>query len=217
MVMTQEPQVARLPVNEEFARVAAAAAIGRAAEALLDHGFDVVVVDDADAAREAVLELVPEGAEVGQAASVTFERIGITEIIERSGRYDAVRPKTRAMDRATQGREIRRMSSTPDWFLTSVQAVTEDGRLLIASQSGSQLAPAAYGSGRVIVVAGAQKIVPTLEDAFRRVDEYNFPIEDARAQAAYGRHSAVNKILVVNADRSPGRTTVILVREPVGT
>jgi hypothetical protein len=65
-------------------------------------------------------------------------------------------------------------------------------------------------------VIGSQKIVPDLETAFRRVEEYSFPLEDANLQAAFGRHSAINKMLIVNAEFMPGRVTVILVRQPLG-
>jgi hypothetical protein len=208
--------IERLPVNEEFARAAEPAAIERAAEALRAHGIDVQMVDGAAAAREMLLGLVPEGVEVGEGASMTLDQIGVTEIIEKSGRYDAVRPRTRSMDRATQMREIRKLGAAPDVQINSLQAVTEDGRLVFASMTGSQLGPIGFGAGRVILVVGAQKVVPDLATAFRRIEEYCYPIEDAKIQAAFGRHSAINKMLVINAELSPGRITVILVREPVG-
>ena len=163
-----------------------------------------------------LLSLIPEGAEVGEGASITLDQIGVTEALEKSGRYDAVRPRTRSMDRATQMREIRKLGAAPDFQVNSVQAVTEDGRLVIASATGSQLTPMAFGAGKLILVAGSQKIVPDLAAAFRRVEEYSYPLEDAKMQELYGAHSAVRKMLILNSD-SPGRTTVILVREPVGT
>lgn len=216
MTMTQKPAIERLPVNEEFARPAGAEALERAVEALRQHGIDARVVDDAAAARDLLLSLVPEGAEVGEGASMTLDQIGVTEAIEKSGRYDAVRPRTRSMDRATQMREIRKLGAAPDVQINSVAAVTEDGRMVVASMTGSQLGPIAFGAGRVILVVGAQKVVPDLAAGFRRVEEYSFPIEDAKIQEAFGRRSAVNKMLVLNAEVAPGRTTVILVREPVG-
>ena len=215
MTMTQIRPIERLPINEDFARPASQAALERAAEALRSRSIDARIVADAAQARELVLSLVPEGAEVGQGASATLEQLGVTETIEASGRYDAVRPKTRSMDRATQMREIRKLAAAPDVFVNSVQAVTEEGQMVIASATGSQLGPIASGAGRVILVAGAQKVVPDLATALRRVDEYSFPIEDARMQEAYGRHSSVNKMLIVNGEY-PNRMTVILVREPVG-
>jgi hypothetical protein len=216
MTMTESKTIDRLPVNEEFARRANAASIERAAEALQTHGIEVRIVPDAVAARELLLSLIPDGAEVGEGASQTLDGIGVTDIVEKSGRYDAVRPRTRSMDRATQMREIRKLGAAPEVQINSVQALTEDGRLVVASMTGSQLGPIAFGAGRVLLVVGSQKIVPDLATAFRRIEEYSYPIEDAKMQEAFGRHSAINKLLILNAEFAPGRITVILVREPVG-
>lgn len=120
------------------------------------------------------------------------------------------------MDRATQMREMRKLGSAPDFFVNSVHALTEEGQIVIASMGGSQLGPIVSGAGRVIlVVVGAHKMVPDLATAFRRVEEYAYPLEDARAQETYGIRSAIRKLLVLNGD-FPGRTTVILAREPIG-
>jgi hypothetical protein len=121
-----------------------------------------------------------------------------------------------SMDRATQGDEIRRLTSSPDVMLGSVHAVTETGSLLTASMSGSQLGPYVSGAGKVILVVGTQKIVSDLEEGLRRINEYALPLEDARAQAAYGIHSAVNKVLIINREIAAGRITVVLVGEPLG-
>ena len=216
MSATERKPIDRLPVNEEFALPADAAALDRAAEALRGHGFAVEIVEDGESARDRVLSLVPEGAEVGEGASATMRQIGVTAVIDQSGRYDAVRPRTRAMDRATQMREIRKLGAAPDFQLNSVHAVTEDGRMVVASMTGSQLGPIGFGAGRVVLVVGSQKIVPDLATAFRRVEEYSYPTEDASIQETLGRRSAINKMLVFNAEIVPGRVTVILVRQPVG-
>ena len=216
MNATESKIIERLPVNDEFARPTGAEAIERAAAALRTHGFDAQIVEDGEAAKHLVLSLIPEGAEVGEGASATLDQIGVTAAIEKSGCYEAVRPRTRSMDRATQMREIRKLGAAPDFQVNSVQAVTEDGRMLVVSFGGSQLGPIGFGAGRVILVVGAQKVVPDLATAFRRVEEYSYPIEDAHLQEAFGRHSAAHKMLVLNGEVSPGRTTVILVRQPVG-
>ena len=216
MTMTDSKTIERLPVNEAFARPANRAAIERAAAALRLRNFDARIVADAVEAREMVLTLLPEGTEVGEGASLTLDQIGVTEIVEKSGRYDAIRPRTRAMDRATQMREIRKLAAAPDFQINSVHALTEDGRMVIASGTGSQLGPIGFGAGKVVLVVGAQKIVPDLETAYRRVEEYSYPLEDVKMQELYGARSSVSKMLILNRD-SPGRTTVILVAEPVGT
>ena len=120
------------------------------------------------------------------------------------------------MDRATQADEIRRVSASPAVMLGSVHAVTETGSLLTASMGGSQLGPYVSGAGRVILVVGTQKIVSDLDEGLRRINEYSFPLEDARIEAAYGIHSRVNKVLIINGEITPGRITVVFVDEALG-
>ena len=163
-----------------------------------------------------VLDLIPEGSTVHHGASQTLDVTGITQELDTSGRYEPIGPRIRSMDRATQGDEIRRLTAAPDVMLGSVHAVTETGSLLAASMGGSQLGPYAGGAGRVILVVGTQKIVADLEEGLRRIDEYALPLEDARAMAAYGIHSAVNKVLIINREIVPGRITVVLVDEALG-
>lgn len=187
----------------------------RAAAALTANGFTVEILDDAAAARDRVKDLIPEGAGVFTSASETTRLSGIEEDVNTSGRYQAVKPRVLAMDRATEGDEIRRLISTPDVVVGSVAAVTETGSLVVASGSGSQLPAYSGGAGRAIWIVGAQKLVPDLSTALRRVEEYALPLESARAQAVYGQPSAVNRLLVLNAS-APGRGTVLLLREAVG-
>ena len=171
---------------------------------------------DAADAKGIVLGLIPDGSEVHHGASMSLDDAGITDEIEQSGRYESLRPRIFSMDRETQADEIRRLSSAPDVMLGSVHAVTETGSLLAASSSGSQLGPYVSGAGRVILVVGTQKIVSDLDEGLRRIEEYAFPLEDARAQAAYGIHSGVNKVLIINREIAPGRITVVFVDEVLG-
>jgi hypothetical protein len=188
----------------------------RAAAALTAHGFTAEILDDAAAARARIKDLIPEGASVFTGASETLRLSGIEEDINASGRYDAIRARGLTMDRATQLAEIWRLMSTPDVIVGSVHAVTETGSLVIASASGSQLPGYAGGSLRAIWVVGAQKVVPDLTSALRRVEEHCLPLENARAQAVYGGPSAINRLLILNAEPDPGRGTVLLLREPIG-
>jgi LUD domain len=203
-------------IGRRFATVADDARVRRTAAALEANGINVLRAADAAAAKRIVLDLIPEGSQVHHGASESLEMSGITDQIEKSGRYEPLRPRIWSMDRQTQADEIRRLASAPDVMLGSVHAVTETGSLVTASASGSQLGPYATGAGRVILVVGTQKIVSDLEEGLRRIDEYVFPLEDARAQAAYGVHSAVNKILIINREYVPGRITVVLVDEVLG-
>jgi L-lactate utilization protein LutC len=203
-------------LSQQFAVLADDASVLRTATALEDNGITVVRASDAEEAKRIVLDLVPVGAQVHNGASQTLEETGIAEEIHNSGRYEPIHPRIWSMDRETQADEIRRLTSSPDVMLGSVHAVTETGSLVAASASGSQLAPYAAGAGKVILVVGTQKIVSDLDEALRRIDEYVFPLEDARAEAAYGVHSGVNKVLIINREYIPGRITVVFVDEALG-
>ena len=203
-------------LRRRFAVPADDARVGRTAAALEANGITVLRARNSAEAKRIVLDLIPAGSHVHQGASQSLDAAGITDEIERSGRYEPLRPRVFSMDRATQADEIRRLSASPDIMLGSVHAVTETGSLVAASVSGSQLGPYVSGAGKVILLVGTQKIVPDLEAARLRIDEYAFPLEDARAQAAYGIHSGVNKVLIVNREWTPDRITVVLCDEPLG-
>jgi hypothetical protein len=199
-----------------FADPAPADRLERAATALAAHGFTAEILSDAAAARTRMKDLIPEGASVFTAASETLRLSGIDADINTSGRYDSVKTRGRAMDRGTELDEIWRLMSTPDVIVGSVHAVTETGSLAIASASGSQLPGYAGGAARAIWIVGAQKVVPDLPAALRRVEDHCLPLESARAQAAYGQPSAINRLLILNAELYPGRGTVLLLREAIG-
>ena len=203
-------------ITRRFGTAADDASVKRATAALEANGMTVLRAANPAEARRIVLDLLPEGAQVHHGASQSLEVAGIIEAVEKSGRYELLRPRLRSMDRATQADEIRRLGAAPDVMLGSVHAVTETGSLIAASMGGSQLGPYVSGAGRVILVVGTQKIVSDLEEGLRRVNDYAFLLEDARAQLAYGIHSAVNKVVIINREVVPGRITVVFVDEVLG-
>jgi L-lactate utilization protein LutC len=178
------------------------------------RGFGVEVVDDLDAAREAVLARIPHGASVATNSSVTLEETGIASAINDGGPYDSAR-KALTFDRATQMREIKALMTQPGFALGSVHAVTRDGTLVLASALGSQIAAYAWSAENVILVVGAQKLVSDLAAAHERIHRHCLPLEHERALAAYGRGSYIGKILEIHQDE-PGRTHIVLIRQSVG-
>lgn len=187
----------------------------RVAEALAVRGMKASIVADTAAARAAFDALVPDGAVVYNSTSRTVDEAGISDDIRASERYRATRSVTETLDPATQMEEFRRHVSNMDVVVGSVQAVTDAGQVVIASGSGSQLAPYAYGATNVVWVVGAQKIVRDLDEAFDRIEQHCLPAEDARLREIYGMGSSVNKHLIVHGEE-PGRITVLLVEEPLG-
>jgi hypothetical protein len=208
--------VSEMVPNQEFAKLASDERIQRTAKALEANGIHTLIAENAEEAKRLFFELVPAGAEVFLGASVTLETIGIRDEIDKSGRYDALRPKMFAMDRATQAREIRKLGGAPDYAAGSVHAVTEDGHVLIASKTGSQLGPYASGAGQVIWVVGAQKLVKDFDEGLRRIKEYCYPLEEVHMQQLYKTNTGINKILVVNNEFRPNRISMIIVKEKLG-
>ena len=172
-----------------FADPAPVQRLERAAVALRSHGFTAEILDDAAAARIRVKDLIPEGASVLTGASETLRLSGIDADINTSGRYQAIKPQTLAMDRVTAADDIRRLRAIPDVVVGSVHAIW---------------------------IAGTQKVVPDLPAALRRVEDHCLPLESARTQAAYGSPSAINRLLILNAELEPGRGTVLLLRQAIG-
>jgi hypothetical protein len=163
--MAAIPELPRLEPNLEFAQPSPPERLRQVAAALERNGFHALIAHSRDEARQMVLDLVPEGAEVHIGLSETMRELGVTPEIQESGRYDAVRPKLNQLDRETQLREIRKLATAPDYMLGSVHAITEDGVMVAASGSGSQLAAYASGAGNLILVVGSQKLVRDLDEA----------------------------------------------------
>jgi hypothetical protein len=209
--MTQELTVPA--ADETFAVPAGPARLDRAAAALRERGHAVHVVDTVPAARALVGTLLPADAAVFTAASETLRLSGLAADIDESGRYRSVRADA-GEDGDVHARI--RLGTLPDVVVGSVHAVTEDGLLVVASASGSQLAPYASGARQAIWVVGAQKIVPDLDTALRRVHAYSLPREWQRLHELNGHSSFIGKILIVEREALPDRTTVVLVREPIG-
>ncbi len=202
--------------TSEFTKPATDAVLESLAERLRERNFETVIVDTAEQAREEVIKRLPEGAEVHSAKSKTLEDIGVFKELMESDRYDFLRKKLFKMDRATQAREMRKLVAAPDFELGSVNAITEAGQMVLTSASGSQIGPYGGSAGNLILVVGSQKIVPDLDSALRRIHDHVFPYEDARLREQMGVGTRVARILIVERDFVPGRTTVILVRQPVG-
>lgn len=203
------------PPNPEFAVPSGRDRLERTAETLERSGFVAEIADDGVHARRLVLDAIPEGAEVHTALSETLRELGIAAEIDESGRYDALRPKLLALDRATQAREMRKLAAAPDYVVGSAHAITDDGEIIVGSGSGSQLGPYAHGAGSVILVVGHQKLVRNVDEGLRRIREYSLPREHLRMQSVGRPGSLLAKTLIIHSEPG-GRIRVILVPETLG-
>jgi hypothetical protein len=207
--------VSTTETSDRFTTLPGDEALAATVVALEEHGISVEVVDDLDAARDAVLALIPKGSSVMTNPSVTLQDTGIADAINNSEDYDSARKKFDALDYATQLQEMKAVAAGADYSLGSVHAVSRDGALFIASASGSQLGSYAWNAGNVILVVGAQKLVPVAVAARERIFEHSLILEVARAFEAYGFNSYVGKILEIRQEQ-PGRIHVVLIRQVVG-
>lgn len=203
-------------IMKEFNKLATENSLNNAVKSLKENGFDVYVVESRDEAKKKALELIPENADVMTMTSVTLEELGISKEINDSGNFNSVRTKLTKMDRETQGKQMNQIGAAPEVAIGSVHAVTEDGKVLIASNTGSQLPAYVYGAEKVIWVVGTQKIVKNLEEGMQRIEEYTLPLESERARKAYGSEgSEIKKLLIFNKER-PNRISIVLLNDVIG-
>ena len=200
--------------NMEFSKLASDFQIEKTAAALRARGINVIIAQNSAEAKAAVLGLLPKDQEIFTGSSATVDTLGISAEVDAN--YNSLRVKMSKMDYATQGGEMMKMGATPAVMIGSVHAVTEEGSIVVASATGSQLAGYASGAAQVIWVIGSQKIVPTLEKAMQRVEEYSLALEDERALNVYGVNSAINKMLIIHRETNPNRTTLVIVKENLG-
>ena len=205
-----------IQIQKDFEIPASEEMLQKVANRIRERNIEVLIVNNGEEARQAVLERIPKGAQVHSGKSKTLQDSGIFDAMMDLNQYDALRHQTFKMDRKTQMQEIRKLTAAPDFMLGSVNAITEDGILVAASATAGQIGPYANTAGKVILVVGSQKIVPDLAAALRRIREHVQPWEEAQVWKAMNAKTFVGKILIIERESVNERMTVILVREPIG-
>lgn len=201
---------------KDWSGLASLESISKTADSLKANGINVIVVKNAKEAKEKVFEILPQNAEVMTMSSVTLDTTGISQEINESGKYDSIKNKLAKMDRNTKRKEMQELGAAPEYAVGSVHAVTQDGKVLIASNTGSQLPAYAYGASYVLWVVGTQKIVANLDEGMKRIYEYVLPLESERLKKAYGVQSNISKLLIINKEIAPNRITLIFVKQKLG-
>jgi L-lactate utilization protein LutB len=198
----------RLPPEEEVAETAAA--IGK-------RGTRVIRVRDRQEALDTLARLIPRGAEVMNGSSTTLIEIGYEALLKSGDAgWTDLHDKITAENDEKKRAELRRRSVTADYFVSGANAISRTGEIVACDMSGSRVGAWPYGAGHLVLVCGVNKIVPTLEDALRRIREYAYPLEDARAKKAYGTPSQIGKCVILANEKVEGRVTLILIGEPLG-
>ena len=195
---------------------ATAESVSRTIEALASRNVEAELVDSREAALARLLELVPEGSEVFVSTSETLDTIGYTAHMDGNDRYINLHDQMLAQPDAASQREFRRKTTIADYFVGSVQAIAETGEIVVASGSGSQIGAFAYGARRVIMVAGTQKICPTLADAEARSRGFTLEQHDRWLEGRGSTPTPIGKFMVMEYEPVAGRITMILIPEKLG-
>lgn len=193
--------------------------IKKTVAAIKQRGVEALIVNDKKEALEKVKSLIPEGQTVMNGSSRTLEQIGFIDYL-KSGRHSWNNLHAAIVNEKDPAKQasLRKQAILSDYYLGSVHALAETGEFIIASNSGSQLPHIVFTSPNLIFVVSTKKIVPTLEDAFRRLHDQVVPREDERMKKIYGFGTAPNKVLIFKGENPAlGRKVrMILVNEDLG-
>jgi L-lactate utilization protein LutB len=186
---------------------------------LKENGHLPEFFETKEEALERIKELIPKGVSVMNGGSRTLEDIGFIEYLKGNTHgWNNLHAEILAEKDVAKQNLLRKQSVLSDFYLGSAHAVTENGEILIASNSGSQLPHIVFTSENLIFVVGVQKITPTLSEAFNRLEKHVIPLENTRMQEVAGVDTYPSKIVILN--REPefmGRKSYILfVNEELG-
>ena len=191
-------------------------AIQRTIEGLASRNIDAFLVDSREAALDKLKELVPEGSEVFVNTSDTLNSIGYSEYMHGNDRYVNLHDQMMAQPDPAAQREFRRKTTIADYFVGSVQAIAETGEIVVASSSGSQIGAYSYGARRLILVAGTQKICPTLAEAEARTRGFTLERHDRWLEDRGVAPTPIGKYMIMEHEPVVGRISVLLIPESLG-
>jgi len=152
----------------------------RAVENLKRRGANAYYAASKEEALSMVMDMIPEGATIGTADSVTLLQVGVISALRKRGGNEIINPFVRDDDGhfvvdEEERDELKRKVFFSDVYVIGTNAVTLDGKLVNIDGNGNRVAAMIYGPKKVIIVVGANKIVKDVEDAIRRVREICAP------------------------------------------
>ncbi len=202
---------------DKWSRMPSEEDIASTAQAIEARGIKIIRVKDGEAALEKIKEIIPTGAEVMNGSSTTLIEIGFDEFLNagQHGWKDFHKIITSEDDKAKRD-DLRRKAVAAEYFLSGVNAIAMTGELVSCDATGSRVGAWPFAAKSLILLAGVNKIVPTLEDALRRIREYAYPLEDARARKASGMPSRIGKCVILASERQSDRVTLILIDDKLG-
>ncbi|MBI4830205.1 MAG: lactate utilization protein [Candidatus Lindowbacteria bacterium] len=198
----------------------------KVAAALEANNIECVLAENKQAALQKALEMIPEGATVGLGGSVTVDQIGLLAKL-RSGKYTLYDQYAPDLD-MEENMKRRKQGLTAQYFVTGTNAITSDGQLVNVDGMGNRVAAQAFGPDKVIIVAGRNKIVKDVHEAFDRLEKIAGPMNAKRWNAPNpcvdigacidcdSPARICNIYTIIRRMMIPGRITVILVNDSLG-
>ncbi|MBI4361185.1 lactate utilization protein [Candidatus Micrarchaeota archaeon] len=213
-----EKMKAEVQVDEgKWNQLAQDSTIHETVQALKQNHISAVVVDSSDAALEEIKKTIPQGASVMNGSSTTLAEIGFVDLLQsKQHAWNNLHASVFAVSDPAKQADARREATTADYFVSSAQAVTKDGKIVGCDASGSRVGAWLFAAKHLLIVAGTNKIVENQEAALKRIQEFAYPLENLRAQKVYNMGSRISKIAVLGFEFDPNRTKVILVKEKLG-
>lgn len=171
------------------------------------------------------LSLIPEDSSIGWGGSYSIEEIGLKDAV-KNGAYRCI--DRDSVSNAEERDNLMRKCLLADTFLMSTNAVSEDGQLVNIDGRGNRVAALSFGPKSVIVIAGMNKLVKTLDDALSRARNYAAPVNVQRFEGETVCHKngscgdctmdgcCCSQIVITRYCLPAGRIKVILVDEELG-
>lgn len=201
-------------------------AIETAIASLAAHNIEVRRFATGAECRVAVLALIPRRATVGLGGSVTVQQIGLLDALAK-GEYAVFNQYEEGIPKEENQRR-RRAGLTAQYYVTGVNAISEDGELFFLDGMGNRVAAVSYGPEKVILVAGTNKICRDEPAAWERIRKKAAPVNAKRfgaptpcAQTGVcedcGSDRRICNIYVkIHRAFTPGRITLFLIDEALG-
>lgn len=203
----------------DYATPASEATITKTLENIPARNFIPHVVADRAAALALVKELIPPEASVQTGASRTLEEIGFIDYLKDGEHgWNNLKGKVAGAQDPQAQAKLRKEATLSDFYLGSAHAITEAGEIYIASNTGSQMPNIVFSSPNVILVIGAQKIVPDRAHAFDRIETHVVPLEDERMMQAMNAHTQWSKTVILSKEPAFNERSihVVIVKEKLG-
>ncbi|OGJ01227.1 hypothetical protein A3I95_01130 [Candidatus Nomurabacteria bacterium RIFCSPLOWO2_02_FULL_44_12] len=202
----------------EYNKLATKEIVERVAQALKERNVEAIMIESGKDALAKIKELVPKGVSVMNGSSTTLEQIGFVEYLKTGEHgWNNLHASILTEKDPAQQSILRKQAVLSDYYLGSVHALAETGQFVVASNSGSQLPHIVFTSPNIIFVVSTKKIVPSLADTYRRLEEHVIPLEEKHVQEKYGVGTYPSKIVTFNAEKqSKRKIKIILVNEDLG-